>query len=42
MIKTNTPKCLKEKMTEDIEKDVHIIQKSKVTGKSIVSRIRQY
>ena len=30
---TNAPKCLKEKMIEDSEKDEHIISKGKVNGK---------
>ena len=33
MIKTNAPKCLKEKMAEDTEKDECIISKGKVKGK---------
>ena len=33
IIKTNAPKCLKEKMAEDTEKDEYIISKGKVKGK---------
>ena len=33
IIKTNAPKCLKEKMVEDTEKDECIISKGKVKGK---------
>ena len=33
IIKTNAPKCLKEKMADDTEKDEYIISKGKVKGK---------
>ena len=33
IIETNAPKCLKEKMVEDTEKDEYIISKGKVKGK---------
>ena len=32
IIKTNAPKCLKEKMAEDTDKDEYIISKGKVKG----------
>ena len=35
-IKTNAPKCLKEKMAEDTEKDEYIISKGKVKGKKSI------
>ena len=35
IIKTNAPKCLKEKMVEDTEKDEYIISKVKGKGKKV-------
>ena len=36
IIKTNAPKCLKEKMAEDTEKDEYIISKGKDKGKKSI------
>ena len=36
IIKTNAPKCLKEKMVEDTEKDEYIISKGKFKGKKSI------